>query len=138
MNGGGGSVRRTAWLGRVELPAAVPGRTAAFYAQVFGWRAGEPAGGEAPYVPLDAGPPPGEAAGIGITTPQVLGTAEPLAVIHVAGEELAAVLARVEAAGGSVDLAPVAVGGHGTFARFRDPDGNLLGLWYATPAAALP
>lgn len=130
-----------AWFGRVEIPAADPTRTAAFYRRVFGWETREVEGGGAPYVSLR---PDGEGpAGGGVTTAPVLGAAVPLAVIHVedgvaegspgrgAADLLAAVLERVVAHGGGVDLEPSRVGGHGWFARFTDPDGNLLGLWAA-------
>jgi uncharacterized protein len=126
VSGDGGRPR--AWFGRVEIPAADPRAAAVFYRRVFGWTAGEAAeaGAAAPYLSLRTAP---GGCGAGVTTAEVLGAAQPLAVVHVEGEALAAVLARVTAAGGVVDLPPAPVGGHGTFARFRDPDGNLLGLW---------
>jgi predicted enzyme related to lactoylglutathione lyase len=68
-------------------------------------------------------------AAAGIATPGTLGATQPLPVIHVENEPLEAVLERVAAAGGKIDLAPRKVSGYGTFARFRDPDGNLFGLW---------
>jgi len=50
-------------------------------------------------------------------------------MIDIEGEPLAAVLARVEAAGGTVLAAPAPVGSFGHYARFLDPDGNCFGLW---------
>lgn len=128
MSGEGGRPR--AWFGRVEIPAADPRAAAAFYRRVFGWAAGEAVEPDAaaPYLALHTAP---GGCGAGVATAGVLGAAHPLAVVHVEGEALAAVLARVTAAGGAVDLPPAPVGGDGTFARFRDPDGNLLGLWSA-------
>ena len=121
------------WLGRVEIPAADPARAARFYDHPLGWRARQTESGETPYFDLLAPPGPADSGTggeprAGVTTAAVLGAVHPLAVIHVDGE-LAAVLERVHAAGGSTDLPPTPVPGHGTFARFRDPDGNLLGLW---------
>lgn len=116
-----------AWPGRLEIPAADPRRSARFYAEVFGWTAQEALQwrGE-PYVGVGTGQ---GGTGLGVTTPAALGSDAPLAVIHVEGSSLGAVLKRVEAAGGTVDLPPTPVDDLGTFARFRDPDGHLLGLW---------
>ena len=146
------------WLGRVEIPAADPARAARFYTEALGWGARQTEGGDTPYFDLvapdmvapdmvapdmvakdapagvdadsrsESGGDSGAAPRAGVTTAPVLGAAHPLAVIHVDGE-LAPVLARITAAGGSTNLRPTPVPGHGTFARFRDPDGNLLGLW---------
>jgi len=130
----GRAAPRGCWFGRVEIPAADPRRAADFYRRVFGWTDDAVAGADGAYLALrGTAAPDGSTAGAGIATPAQLGSPHPLAVIHVAGERLDAVLARVTAAGGSVDLAPTAVAGHGTFARFRDPGGNLLGLWRAAP-----
>ncbi len=144
-NRGGGDrpvAQPRSWLGRVEIPADDPADAARFYAEALGWEARQVEGGDAPYFDLVAPAPPppspdspaGSASpaepstGAGITTAPALGAAHPLAVIHVDGD-LGPVLERVNAAGGLTDLAPTPVAGHGTFARFRDPDGNLLGLW---------
>lgn len=139
------------WLGRVEIPAADPADAARFYAEALGWEARPVEGGDAPYFDLvapapppppsptspasSANPagPPEPPTGAGVTTAPVLGAAHPLAVIHVDGD-LGPVLERVNAAGGRTDLAPTPVPGKGTFARFRDPDGNLLGLWSSDDA----
>jgi len=138
--GGGGDRPGTpprCWLGRVEIPAADPARAARFYADALGWEARQVEGGDNPYFDLLApasgaaaakNPPADPAPGAGVTTAPALGAAHPLAVVHVDGD-LGPVLERVTAAGGRTDLAPTPVPGHGTFARFRDPDGNLLGLW---------
>jgi predicted enzyme related to lactoylglutathione lyase len=54
---------------------------------------------------------------------------QPLLVIHVTGAPLQHCLDLVFAEGGEVDLPVTEVGPSGRFARFRDPEGNLLGLW---------
>jgi predicted enzyme related to lactoylglutathione lyase len=54
---------------------------------------------------------------------------QPLLVIHVTGAPLWDCLDLVVAEGGEVDLPVTEVGPSGRFARFRDPEGNLLGLW---------
>lgn len=125
-NGRGG----TATIGRIEVPAAHPEAAARFFADAFGWtsRRVEWEGG----LYLSLAPPSGP--GAGVTRAGTLGTTAPLAVIHVEGPPLEEWLARIAAAGGSVEAPPVEVGGLGRFARFRDPEGHLFGLWSATRA----
>lgn len=117
----------TATIGRVEVPAADPEGAARFFAEAFGWRARrvEWEGG----LYLSLAPPSGP--GAGVTRAGTLGTTAPLAVIHVEGPPLEVWLARIAAAGGSVEAPPEEVGGFGRFARFRDPEGHLFGLWSA-------
>ncbi len=116
-----------ATIGRVEVPAADPEAAARFFADAFGWtsRRVEWEGG----LYLSLAPPSGP--GAGVTSAETLGAAVPLAVIHVDGPPLEEWLARIAAAGGSVDRPPEEVGGFGRFARFRDPEGHLFGLWSA-------
>jgi predicted enzyme related to lactoylglutathione lyase len=40
-----------------------------------------------------------------------------------------ATLAAIERAGGTIEIPRTDVFGYGEFAHFRDPDGNLIGLW---------
>jgi hypothetical protein len=54
---------------------------------------------------------------------------QPLLVIHLTGAPLQQCLDLIVAEGGEVDLPVTEVGATGRFARFRDPEGNLLGLW---------
>jgi predicted enzyme related to lactoylglutathione lyase len=50
-------------------------------------------------------------------------------MIHISGAGLADCLDRIVAAGGWIDQPATPVGTMGFSARFRDPEGNLLGLW---------
>jgi|HubBroStandDraft_3_1064219.scaffolds.fasta_scaffold00986_6 predicted enzyme related to lactoylglutathione lyase len=54
---------------------------------------------------------------------------QPLLVIHLTGAPLQQCLDLIVAEGGEVELPVTEVGATGRFARFRDPEGNLLGLW---------
>jgi uncharacterized protein len=143
-----------ATISHCEIPARDLERTARFYREVFGWEI-EPrpwAGGGYCVVRaasagrregIDGGllemtevtskkggsGPQAEAAAAAEAVAQVGRLEHPLLVIHLHGEPLEACLARVLAGGGSVDLAVMAVGPTGRFARFRDPEQNLLGLW---------
>jgi len=53
-------------------------------------------------------------------------------VVHISGASLDDCLQRVVAAGGWIDQPVRPVGTMGFYARFRDPEGNVLGLWQST------
>jgi len=122
-----------ATLSMFELPADRPERLARFFRDVFGW--------ESEAVPWDGPrylrllpPPSGGAPGGGILERGQGGEAlvDRLTVtIRIEGETLDATLERVAAAGGTVLLAPTAIGDSGLYARFSDPEGNSFGLWRA-------
>jgi predicted enzyme related to lactoylglutathione lyase len=139
-----------ATISHFEIPARDIERAASFYRQVFGWRI-EPrpwAGGGYCVVRaaasgrregIDGGllemAAPSSPAGTGGTDAGAAPAGRldhPLLVIHLHGEPLEACLARVLAGGGAVDLPVIGVGKTGRFARFRDPEQNLLGLWQET------
>jgi len=132
---------RRATLSFFELPAADPERLAGFYAAVFEWAAVEVPWDGPRYLrllPPDSSEPPG--GGILERTPDGEDGAGQLVdrltvMVRIEGEPLASTLARVVAHGGRVLLAPTAIGEHGLFARFLDPEGNSLGLWSARDLA---
>ena len=125
-------------IGHFEIPARDVEGAARFYREAFGWRV-EPVdwpGGVYCKIRPGAEGNGGSAGSLadggiggGLTTPEILGADRPLLVIHVAGASLAAWLERIVAAGGSVASPPAPVGDFGVYARFRDPEGNLFGLW---------
>jgi predicted enzyme related to lactoylglutathione lyase len=113
-----------ATVSHFEIPARDLERAARFYREVFGWTV-EPLPWEGhPYYKVRG--VAGDSLGGGIV-PAAEGYEHPLLVIHVDGE-LAAWIERIVEAGGEAEE-PRQVGSFGTFARFRDPEGNLLGLW---------
>lgn len=128
-----------AFVGHFEIPARDVESAAEFYRRALGWRVEPVAWEGAEYCKIrpeggggesgDEGFSDGGGIGGGLTTPEVLGADRPLLVIHVAGAPPAAWLERIVAAGGSVASPPAAVGEFGVYARFRDPEGNLFGLW---------
>jgi predicted enzyme related to lactoylglutathione lyase len=115
-----------ATVSHFEIPARDLERAARFYREVFGWRI-EPLAWEGhPYFKIrDAG---GEGIGGGLL-PLEATTDHPLLVIHLSGISLEDCLAKIVEAGGGIDREAEEVGGMGRFARFRDPEGNVLGLW---------
>ena len=124
-------VMRKATVSHFEIPAHDPERAARFYREVFGWSI-EPLPWEHPYYKV-RGSTRGGREGIDGGITEARGLDHPLLMIHIEGEELEAVLDRIAAAGGRTDLPATPVGSMGAWARFRDPEGNLLGLWSAAP-----
>ncbi len=129
-----------ATLSFFEIPAADPAKSAEFFRQVFGWPSREVPWAGPRYLrlfPPDGGEPPGggvleRGIGDGALVDRLT------VMIRIEGEPLAAVLDRVEAAGGSVALPPTPIGDFGSFARFFDPEGNSFGLWAARGEPAPP
>ena len=121
-----------ATLSLFELPASDPRRLAEFFLRVFGWPSRAVPWDGPTYLRLEP-PEAGRAAGGGIL--ERAGADEGALVdrltvtIRIEGEELAATLERVAAAGGTVILAPTPIGDLGSYARFLDPEGNSFGLW---------
>jgi hypothetical protein len=75
------------------------------------------------YVPVAPTQPVTLTGGIG-PSPQ----GQPLAGFYVKVHDPAAILKKVEALGGRVVVPPVDVPGGVTFARFADPEGNVIGI----------
>jgi predicted enzyme related to lactoylglutathione lyase len=121
-----------------EVPFEDQDRAGSFYTEVFGWQLQTMP--EMSYVMVTTGP----------TAPQGGGPEEPgfinggmlarnapiggpVLVIEVEGIDEA--LAQVEDRGGTTVQAKVAVGDMGFSAYFKDPEGNLLGLWESAAPA---
>lgn len=115
----------TATVSHFEIPARDLERAARFYREVFGWQV-EPLPWEG-HLYYKVRGVAGDSLGGGIV-PAGEGYEHPLLVIHVDGD-LADWIEKIVEAGGAAEKPPTQVGGFGRFARFRDPEGNLLGLW---------
>lgn len=123
-----------ATLSHFEIPARDLDRAARFYREVFGWQV-EPLPWEGhPYCRIRGVAGSGESTLGGGIVPAGGGYEHPLLVIHVDGE-LEAWIERIVERGGTVEQPPARVGDFGRFARFRDPEGNVLGLWGRQPRA---
>ena len=116
-------------VGHFEIPASDLGRAERFFCEAFGWQAVSApwSGGDYRRLRPPAASEPGIAGGLLAAGELVDG--QPLLVLHVEDATLEVCLARIRECGGVVELAPVAVGTAGRFARFRDPEGNRFGLW---------
>ena len=126
-----------------EIPVDDLDRAAAFYRRIFGWeirrlswegpayctvraaRSSEPSLRPSLSEPARSS----EGVGGGLMAREELGADHPLLVVHIEGASLDQVLERIEEAGGEVVQPPRPVGEMGEWARFRDSEGNLLGLW---------
>jgi predicted enzyme related to lactoylglutathione lyase len=114
-----------------EIPFSDGDRAQAFYRDAFGWNLQSMPG--MGYTMVSTGPAgedgmPAEPGYIGggmfqaegeLTTP----------VITIDCDDIDAAVAEVERRGGTIVRTPEPVGDFGKAAYFRDPEGNLLGLW---------
>ena len=120
-----------------EIPAEDLDRAKSFYGSIFGWQ-------------LQTMPMPGGEYTVVMTTP-VDDTTQlptepgainggmmqrdertPSPVITIDVEAIDEALRDIEAGGGSTVTPRTAIPGMGAFAYFKDPEGNVLGLWETT------
>src|SRR6185503_8710221 len=109
----------------VEMPAVDIQRSADFYVKVFGWRVRERGDGRLAFD--DA---VGEVSGTWVTGRKPSG--EPGLLIYVMVDSVARAIEAVLANGGEL-VQPIGADAPEITARFRDPAGNVLGL-YQEPA----
>lgn len=105
----------------IELGTSDLAASRAFYEQAFGWTFNE-------YGPDYAGirNPDGEGEVGGLNAQGPVGAGGPLVLIE--SDDLAASLAAVQAAGGSINVEPFDYPGGSRF-HFTDPSGNELGVF---------
>ena len=117
-----------------ELPFDDAERAKGFYADVFGWESRRWDGPEEYY--LQETGPAEEAYGIGgalIARESAVNAGGTLVVIGV--DDLDGYAARVAAAGCEIVTPRTAVPGVGWFVNFRDPEGNVVGMFEDDSAA---
>ena len=121
-----------------EIPADNLDRAKAFYSPVFGWhlQTMPMAGGEYTSVvttPVDGQTQlPTEPGAINGGMMQ-RDESTPAPVITIDVEAIDVALKEIEAGGGTTVTPRTAIPGMGAFAYFKDPEGNVLGLWETTP-----
>jgi len=103
----------------MEIPAIDIRRSADFYAKVFGWRIRQRGDGRAAFDDTV-----GEVSGTWVVGRRPA----PGVLIYVMVDSVANALKEVVAYGGTV-VQPVGADAHEITARFRDPAGNVLGLY---------
>jgi len=105
----------------IEMPADDPVRSAEFYKNVFGWNIRKRSDGS---IAFDDGV--GEVSGTWIRGRS--SSPNPGLLIYIMVDSVAATLDLVVAHGGEI-VQPVGADAPETTARFRDPGGNVLGLY---------
>ena len=121
-----------------EIPADDLDRAKNFYSSVFGWQLQTmdmPGGGQYTSVvttPVDEQTQmPTEPGGINGGMMQ-RDDRTPAPVITVDVEDIDKALQQVEAQGGATVTPRTPIPGMGAFAYFKDPEGNVMGLWETT------
>ena len=116
-----------------EIPIDDPARAAGFYARVFGWTVDQ--WGPIPYWPMTTGEEPGPGAE-GALAPRA-DTPEGV-IVYVGVDDINDALASVVQEGGSVVAEKTPIPTIGWTARFRDTEGNLVGLFQTDETAGMP
>jgi hypothetical protein len=106
----------------VEMPAVDVGRSAAFYERVFGWRSRRRGDGATAFDDTT-----GQVSGAWVTG-RAAWAGVPGLLVYVMVDDIEAAVREVVAAGGEI-VRPVGVDAPELTARFRDPGGNVVGLY---------
>ena len=106
----------------LEIPAADVETSKDFYTKVFGWKTRTRGNGS---IAFDDGV--GEVSGTWVTGRQA-STAAPGLLIYIMVDDAAATIKTIEANGGEI-VQPIGMDAPEITARFRDPAGNILGLY---------
>lgn len=111
----------------IDVPTRDLERAKRFYAQVFGWRLADyPNTGYTGITTSEDG----ILSGLGSLATQVgKPSHSPGPVPYIRPGDFDATLEAIERAGGDVLIPKTDVKGYGWFAHFRDPEGNVIGLW---------
>ena len=113
----------------LEIPATDIPRSVAFYEAVFGWSTRRRGDGS---IAFDDGV--GEVSGTWVTGRPP--SAEPGVLIYIMVDSVEAIIGAVVAQGGEI-VQPIGMDAPEITARFRDPGGNVFGL-YQEPATRSP
>jgi len=116
-----------------EIPIDDPDRAGAFYHDVFDWTISK--WGPIDYWTMTTGTEPGPGAE-GALTPR--SEAPEGVVIYVGVDDIEEAMARVTAAGGTLESEKMPIPTVGWNARVRDPEGNLIGLFQADTTVPMP
>ncbi len=116
-----GPTRANGKICYVEIPAVDVEQSSAFYGAVFGWKIRLRGDG---HVAFDD--PTGEVSGTWVTGRPVSGT--PGFLFYIMVDSVAQAVEAVKARGGII-VQPIGVDAPEITARFRDPAGNIVGLY---------
>jgi uncharacterized protein len=105
----------------LEIPAFDVERSAAFYAEIFGWQTRQRGDGQLAFDDTT-----GEVSGTWVTGRTA--SPEPGLLVYIMVDDAAAAVEAVTAHGGEI-VQPIGVDAPEITARFRDPGGNIIGLY---------
>lgn len=115
-------VARTGGISYLHIPATDVLQASAFYASVFGWKTG----GDSNRQSFEDGT--GHVAGAWVTTQEI--SREPGLLPYIYVEHIDETAGKIAAHGGEI-LQPPYPEGNLWVATFRDPAGNVMGIWQA-------
>jgi len=121
-----------------EIPTDDIARASEFYRSIFGWQLMDMSGQGMDYTlamttPVNEQQIPTEPGAInGGMMQRSEQTPSPVITIDV--DSIDDTLAQIEGQGGSTVQPRTAIPGMGAFAYFKDPEGNVMGLWETTPS----
>ncbi|HET6374161.1 MAG TPA: VOC family protein [Candidatus Polarisedimenticolia bacterium] len=105
----------------IEIPAIDVRQSAAFYAQVFGWRIRQRGDGSTAFDDTT-----GEVSGAWVVGRKA--SSEPGLLVYIMVDSVAAAVDAVVKHGGAI-VQPIGADAPEVTARFRDPAGNVIGLY---------
>jgi len=105
----------------IELPAIDVAKSVAFYQQLFGWNIRDHEGGR-----ISFDDPTGGVSGMFVTEKQAV--ADPGFIVSIMVDDIRQTIAQIEAFGCEI-VRPLGFHPTEQIAHFRDPGGNLLGLY---------
>jgi len=105
----------------IEIPATDIGRSSSFYADVFGWRLRQRGDGHTAFDDAT-----GEVSGTWIVDRPP--ASQPGLLVYIMVDSVAATIEAVVAHGGEI-VQPIGADAPEITARFRDPGGNVIGLY---------
>jgi predicted enzyme related to lactoylglutathione lyase len=109
----------------LEIPASDIQASAEFYAQVFGWKIRRRSGGATAFDDAT-----GQVSGSFVPARPPSGT--PGLLVYIMVDDVNAAVAAVVVAGAAI-VQPVGIDAPELTARFRDPGGNVIGLYQEPP-----
>ena len=105
----------------IEMPTTDVARSADFYSRVFGWRTRKRGDGAVAFDDAT-----GEVSGTWVKGRPP--SAQPGLLVYIMVDDAAAMIDKIVAAGGEI-VQPIGADAPEITARFRDPGGNVLGLY---------
>lgn len=124
------TIRANGKICYIEIPATDATRSAEFYSVAFGWRIRRRGDGATAF-----DDPTGQVSGAFVTGRGPM--SQPGLLVYIMVDNVEATIAKLSAAGAQI-VQPIGVDAPEITARFRDPGGNVLGLYQEPHRSASP